>query len=116
MYDRQKLAELKHSLEQWEENSVQKALKQLPERQKDFITTSSEPINRLYTPQDIAELDYPWRIPLHARRPSHPAPRQAVDDAHVRRLRDGRGDQRPLQVPAGTWPDRPFASPSTCRP
>jgi methylmalonyl-CoA mutase, N-terminal domain len=58
MYDRQKLAELKHSLEQWEENSVQKALKQLPERQKDFITTSSEPINRLYTPQDIAELDY----------------------------------------------------------
>jgi methylmalonyl-CoA mutase N-terminal domain/subunit len=58
MYDRKKLDELKGSLEKWEKTSLQKAMTQLPERADKFITTSSEPINRLYTPQDIAELDY----------------------------------------------------------
>jgi len=60
MYDRKKLDELKDSLEKWEKTSLQKALGQLPERHapQDFITTSSEPINRLYSPLDIAELDY----------------------------------------------------------
>jgi methylmalonyl-CoA mutase, N-terminal domain len=60
MYDKKKLDELKGSLEKWEKTSLQKALTQLPERHAphEFMTTSSEPINRLYTPQDIAELDY----------------------------------------------------------
>ena len=58
MYDRKKLDELKSSLDKWEKTSLQKALAQLPERKDNFITTSSDPINRLYTPQDIAELDY----------------------------------------------------------
>ncbi len=60
MYDRKKLDELKSSLKKWEKTSLQKALAQLPERKapRDFITTSSDSINRLYTPQDIAELDY----------------------------------------------------------
>jgi methylmalonyl-CoA mutase N-terminal domain/subunit len=58
MYDRKKLDELKSSLEKWENTSLKKALAQLPERKDDFITTSSDSINRLYTPQDIAELDY----------------------------------------------------------
>ena len=30
----------------------------LPERQAQFITTSSEPVERLYTPLDVAEMDY----------------------------------------------------------
>lgn len=60
MYDKNKLDELKKSLSKWEDTSLKKALSQLPERAPagEFITTSSEPINRLYTPQDIAELDY----------------------------------------------------------
>src|SRR5690349_22843016 len=58
MYDRKKLDELKESVEQWEGTSLQKALKQLPERADEFITTSSEPINRLYTPLDVADMDY----------------------------------------------------------
>ena len=58
MYDRKKLDELKGSLEKWEKTSLQKALAQLPERREEFITTSSEPINRLYSPLDVAELDY----------------------------------------------------------
>ncbi len=58
MYDRKKLEQLRASLEKWEANSLQQTLTSMPERQKRFLTTSSEPINRLYTPLDIAELDY----------------------------------------------------------
>jgi methylmalonyl-CoA mutase N-terminal domain/subunit len=58
MYDPKKLEELKNTLEQWEETSLQKTLASMPERQARFITTSSEPINRLYTPLDVADLDY----------------------------------------------------------
>ena len=58
MYDREKLAQLKEALEQWEETSLQKARASLPERQPEFLTTSSEPIHRLYTPLDVADLDY----------------------------------------------------------
>ena len=58
MYDKKQLDELKKSLEQWEETSLSKALKSLPERADEFITTSSEPINRLYTPLDVADNNY----------------------------------------------------------
>jgi len=58
MYDRKKLAELKDSLKKWEESSLQKTLASLQERQKKFITASSEPINRLYTPLDVESIDY----------------------------------------------------------
>src|SRR6476646_1181585 len=58
MYDKKKLYELKDSIEDWEKTSLKKALASLPERTDEFITTSSEPINRLYTPLDIAEMDY----------------------------------------------------------
>ncbi len=58
MYDPKKLDELRQSLQQWENGSLKKSLGSLPERQEDFITTSSESINRLYTPLDTAGLDY----------------------------------------------------------
>ena len=58
MYDKKTLAELEKTLAEWEQTSLQKALNQLPERTEEFITTSSEPINRLYTPLDISDTDY----------------------------------------------------------
>ncbi len=58
MYDEKKLAALNDALQRWEQTSLQKALTSLPERQDTFMTTSSEPINRLYTPLDVAEADY----------------------------------------------------------
>jgi methylmalonyl-CoA mutase N-terminal domain/subunit len=58
MYDKNKLDELSDSVKKWEETSLQKALSSLPERTDEFITTSSEPINRLYTPLDVADIDY----------------------------------------------------------
>ena len=58
MYDKKKLDELTDSLKKWEETSLKKALSSLPEKTDEFITTSSEPINRLYTPLDVADMDY----------------------------------------------------------
>ncbi len=58
MYDRQKLQELKNALERWEETTLQKSLNVMPERREEFITASSEPVERLYTPLDVADLDY----------------------------------------------------------
>ncbi|MGD8406536.1 MAG: methylmalonyl-CoA mutase family protein [Anaerolineales bacterium] len=58
MYDKKKLEKLKDSLEKWEETSLQKALTSLPERREEFITTSSEPIDRLYTPLNVVDMDY----------------------------------------------------------
>ncbi len=58
MYDRQKLDELRQNSDRWEETTLQQSLSRMPERQKKFITTSSEPVERLYTPLDVAEMDY----------------------------------------------------------
>lgn len=58
MYDRNKLEELRLEIEKWEETSLQKSLAVLPERRAHFVTTSSEPIERLYTPLDVADIDF----------------------------------------------------------
>lgn len=58
MYDKKKLAELAESKDKWEETTLHKTLARFPERKEQFITTSSEPIKRLYTPLDVADLDY----------------------------------------------------------
>lgn len=58
MYDREKLDELRQAVDRWEETTLQRSLSGLPERQDQFITTSSEPVDRVYTPLDVADLDY----------------------------------------------------------
>ncbi len=58
MYDPKELERLRQLLAEWEKNSLGKTLKSMPERRQQFITTSSEPINGLYTPLDTADLDY----------------------------------------------------------
>ena len=58
MYDRQKLDQLRQELEAWDQTALPQSLSRLPERQPEFLTTSSQPINRLYTPLDVADLDY----------------------------------------------------------
>jgi methylmalonyl-CoA mutase N-terminal domain/subunit len=42
----------------WEEQTLPPALRKSPERQKTFTTLSGMPLNRLYTPADLAEFDY----------------------------------------------------------
>ncbi len=58
MYDKAKLAEIAEAQEKWEETTLQQSLARTPERKQRFMTTSSEPIKRLYTPLDVADLDY----------------------------------------------------------
>jgi methylmalonyl-CoA mutase N-terminal domain/subunit len=58
MYDKDKLAELAEQNDRWQETTLHQTLAKMPERKEQFITTSSEPIDRLYTPLDVAELDY----------------------------------------------------------
>src|SRR3972149_1406203 len=58
MFDRQQLEELRHALERWEETTRQQAAARLGDRRSRFFTTSSTPVDELYTPPDIADLDY----------------------------------------------------------
>jgi methylmalonyl-CoA mutase N-terminal domain/subunit len=58
MFDRHGLEQLRRSLEAWQAETLTPAIDRLPERRTHFLTTSSEPIERLYTPLDIADLDY----------------------------------------------------------
>ena len=43
---------------QWEATTLREALKHHPERADEFITTSSSPVARLYTPLDLPAFDY----------------------------------------------------------
>ncbi len=58
MFDEKELEEIREALEKWEETTLQQAMANKPERRERFITTSSEPVDRLYTPLDIADMDY----------------------------------------------------------
>lgn len=58
MFDPQQLAAIQHTKDRWEETTLHQTLARSPERRDKFITTSSEEIERLYTPLDIAPMDY----------------------------------------------------------
>ncbi len=58
MFNQSKQAEIQKNLEQWDETTLQPSLANRKERKENFITTSSEPIQRLYTPLDIADMDF----------------------------------------------------------
>ena len=58
MFDQNKLAVLRDQREKWTKTTLQKTLKAHPERRKTFVTTSSVPVERLYTPLDIEDMDY----------------------------------------------------------
>jgi methylmalonyl-CoA mutase N-terminal domain/subunit len=58
MFDRKQLEELRQARERWEETTRQQASARRGERRARFVTTSSSPVDELYTPLDIADLDY----------------------------------------------------------
>ncbi|MEM2368087.1 MAG: methylmalonyl-CoA mutase family protein [Candidatus Bathyarchaeia archaeon] len=51
------LERVRRERERWERETVAKSLERLPER-GEFLTSSDIPVSRLYTPADIANLDY----------------------------------------------------------
>ena len=56
--DENKLKEISGLKEKWEKGTLQKSLKRDAERKTAFTSISGEPIERIYTPLDIAGLDY----------------------------------------------------------
>ena len=58
MYDKAKLGELARERDRWEDTALQQTLAHRRERRERFLTTSSEGVERLYTPLEIADLDH----------------------------------------------------------
>jgi len=58
LFDKQALEDLSRARTQWESSTLKKTLDKMPERRRTFMTQSSVPIERLYTPLDVADMDY----------------------------------------------------------
>jgi len=43
---------------EWEEESLEPSLRKMPESQDEFTTVSLKPIERLYTPLDVEDIDF----------------------------------------------------------
>ena len=78
-----------------------------------FTSISGEEVDLMYTPEDVAELDYerdlgyPGEFPYTRGVQAQHVPGPAVDDAAVLGIRHGGGHQPPQQVPARARPDGP---------
>ena len=57
LFSTEALASLSRAVHAWEEGPLAKSLLRQPERDEHFAT-SSQPVQRLYTPLDVAGLDY----------------------------------------------------------
>ena len=70
MSDQQESEDLRKNIQRWEKETLQPTLDRFPERREEFITTSSEVVNRLYTPADLdgssfdEEIGYPGLYPF----------------------------------------------------
>jgi len=58
VFDKRKLTEIKKQRQKWERTIVPNWIRRHPERKNDFTTVSGIPVKRLYTPEDIKDLDY----------------------------------------------------------
>ncbi len=58
MFNPEAMEQLREALEKWEETTLHQAIARVPERKDRFITTSSEPVDRLQTPLDLIDMDY----------------------------------------------------------
>jgi methylmalonyl-CoA mutase N-terminal domain/subunit len=58
MFDKEKLQQLASAKEAWENGPIAKTLAKNPERKEQFVTGSGAPVERLYTPLDLADFDY----------------------------------------------------------
>ena len=62
MSDSDEFADLEARLRKWEATTLKDALGVLPERRHEFITTSSRPVNRLYTPLNLRGKSFDERL------------------------------------------------------
>ncbi|MFB6068578.1 MAG: methylmalonyl-CoA mutase [Halobacterium sp.] len=58
MYDEDDLADIREAREDWEEDTLDPVLDAYGERKDRFATVSNMEVDRLYTPEDVSDLDY----------------------------------------------------------
>ena len=58
MYNKDELEKVHVAQQKWEEKTLKKALDKGGESKKDFTTISGESVKRLYTPEDVKDVDY----------------------------------------------------------
>ncbi len=58
MYDKKLLEQVKQDKAAWEETTVNRTISRFPERKEKFETDSGIPVERLYTPDQLADFDY----------------------------------------------------------
>jgi methylmalonyl-CoA mutase N-terminal domain/subunit len=58
LFDKKKVADVKDAQRKWEETSLSKFVQKMPERKKEFFSSSNIPVKRLYTPSDVEGMDY----------------------------------------------------------
>jgi len=69
MYERPVTERIQSAVKLWESTDVQHAQARLPERRDPFTTISGAPVGRLYTPADVAGLNYDRDLGLPGRYP-----------------------------------------------
>jgi methylmalonyl-CoA mutase N-terminal domain/subunit len=57
LLDHEKLDALRRQKQEWEKGTVAKSFERLPEK-GEFVTSSGIPVNRIYTPLDLVDVDY----------------------------------------------------------
>lgn len=58
MLEKEKVEQIKKEKKRWQEEKVDKALSRFPERKEEFTSTSGRKVERLYTPEEIEDIDY----------------------------------------------------------
>jgi methylmalonyl-CoA mutase N-terminal domain/subunit len=58
MFDEEDLQEIRESRSEWEKETLDPALEAYGERKDRFATVSNLGVDRIYTPEDVADLDY----------------------------------------------------------
>jgi methylmalonyl-CoA mutase N-terminal domain/subunit len=58
MRQKEDMKRIRDAKQEWEENTLKTSVEKLPERKKEFTTTSGISLHRLYTPEDFTEQRY----------------------------------------------------------
>ena len=58
MFNEEEMNQINEQRKAWEKNTLNKTLERFPERKESFVTGSGKEIERLYSPEDISEIDY----------------------------------------------------------
>jgi methylmalonyl-CoA mutase N-terminal domain/subunit len=58
IFSEEKLKEIGKKAKEWESTTLKKVIEKVPESKQTFATISGIPIKRIYTPTDIAKMDY----------------------------------------------------------